>query len=90
VHLSCREDGPKWVCLTLRDFAPGVAEAELKRIFRPFYRGSAASGAVKSTGIGHALIARLAAAMGGAVAARNRNPGLALSIRPATVQDSRQ
>jgi two-component system phosphate regulon sensor histidine kinase PhoR len=81
VQVGCRQDGAKRLCLLVRDFGPGVADAELKRIFRPFYRGGAAtSRAVKGTGIGLALVARLVAAMAGEVKARNRNPGLEVRI----------
>jgi len=66
----------------VRDYGPGVPDAELSKIFRPFYRLSDSrehrSG---STGIGLAITHEVARLHGGSVSARNAQPhGLIVEI----------
>jgi len=64
------------IVFCVRDFGPGIPEAELSRIFALFYRpGSELTRETAGTGLGLAIVRSLAAAMGGAVDARNRSPG---------------
>ncbi len=55
------------VRVAIRDRGPGIPEAELPRIFEPFYRGSRAHGAVGGTGLGLSLVRRIVDALGGSI-----------------------
>jgi two-component system sensor histidine kinase CpxA len=78
IDLKC--DG-KMARVVVRDQGPGVPEAELTKIFRPFYRLSDArehrSG---GTGIGLAITQEVVRLHGGSVTARNAKPGLIVEI----------
>ncbi|KIG15686.1 Sensory box histidine kinase [Enhygromyxa salina] len=57
---------PRSVGLHVRDFGPGVAADDLRRIFEPFTKAKAdAAGTVPGVGLGLALSRRLARQMGG-------------------------
>ncbi|MBN9657951.1 MAG: HAMP domain-containing protein [Acidobacteria bacterium] len=66
----------------IRDFGPGVPEATLEDIFRPFFRvevhRSRDSGGV---GLGLAIAQRAVRLHHGDIVARNANPGLEVTIR---------
>jgi signal transduction histidine kinase len=55
------------------DRGPGIGRRDLRRIFRPFYRG-AHSGNTQGTGLGLHLVRRIAEAHGGGVSVES-NPG---------------
>lgn len=58
------DDAGVLVRFTVKDTGPGIAEAELQRIFEPFAQGKAgAEGWAESTGLGLAIVRRLADAM---------------------------
>jgi two-component system, OmpR family, sensor histidine kinase CpxA len=63
------------VCLTIRDYGPGVSESELVSILQPFYRAAEArdrqSGGV---GLGLAIADRVIRIHGGSIRARNVEP----------------
>ena len=64
------------VCFSVRDFGPGVADDQMKKIFKLFYRTeSELTRETVGTGIGLALVHQLVLAMGGEVDVRNRQPG---------------
>ena len=63
-RLTCRPDGPDAV-LSVRDHGPGLPAADLGRVFERFH--SAGTGA----GLGLAIVAAIADAHGGSVAATN-------------------
>ena len=66
---------PNGVALRVRDFGPGVPREHLAWVFEPFWRGeSELARRAKGTGIGLALVRRLAEAMGGSARARNVEP----------------
>jgi signal transduction histidine kinase len=72
LSLSPGADG---VTLKVRDFGPGVPREQLGLVFDPFWRGdSELTRRAKGTGIGLALVRRLAEAMGGSATARNAEP----------------
>ncbi|MBN9520160.1 HAMP domain-containing protein [bacterium] len=62
------------VTLAVEDRGPGVAEADLPHVFEPFFRAGGAA-VVPGSGLGLAVVARVAAAFGGRVAAQNRPDG---------------
>jgi two-component system sensor histidine kinase CpxA len=90
VSLACKLDT---ALLTVRDFGPGVPEAELSHIFEPFYRVSEArersSGGV---GLGLSIAERTVKLHGGNIRAANVQDGLLITIElpqsttPAVVQ----
>ncbi len=55
------------VRLTVRDTGVGIAEAELPRLFEPFYRGPQAGSAVEGAGIGLSVTQALVGLMGGRI-----------------------
>ena len=75
VVLQCQaRDGQ--VVLRIRDHGPGVPQAQLRRIFQPFFRGERElTRKTKGTGIGLALVKGLVEEMGGEVDARNHPDG---------------
>ena len=78
VSLSCKLDT---ALLTVRDYGPGVPEAELGHIFEPFYRVSEArersSGGV---GLGLSIAERTVKLHGGSIRAANAHDGLLITI----------
>ncbi|WP_426699918.1 ATP-binding protein [Rhodanobacter sp. Col0626] len=60
--------------LTVRDRGPGVPEAELASLFRPFFRGSNAVRA-EGHGLGLAIVQRVMKIHGGEILAGNRDGG---------------
>lgn len=60
--------------IVVRDTGPGLDDASVDRLFRPFERLGAEHGAVEGTGIGLALSRRLVLAMGGRIGVDSR-PG---------------
>ncbi len=73
--------GPDGIAITVRDEGPGVPEAEIKRIFEPFYRVSAARDrASGGTGLGLAITARVMMLHNGKVTATNNSQGDGLIV----------
>ena len=64
------EDGT----ITVRDHGPGIAEADLERVFERFYRSPDAR-ALPGSGLGLSIVAAVAAEHGGDVFARNHPAG---------------
>jgi signal transduction histidine kinase len=62
------------VRVTVCDQGPGVPEAELGLIFRPFQRGSQ-NGNLPGHGLGLAIAERVVRSHGGEITARNREGG---------------
>jgi len=87
------EDTPE--CLTLRvlDEGPGIPEAELEKVFEPFYRlEQSRSRATGGTGLGLAIARNIAHMHGGDIVLRNRPQGglEAILTLPRGVQPARQ
>jgi two-component system sensor histidine kinase CpxA len=67
---------PRYALVTVRDHGPGVADAELKRIFEPFYRTDfARTRASGGTGLGLAIARSAVEWHGGSICARNADGG---------------
>ena len=60
--------------ITVRDHGPGVPEAELALLFRPFYRGSNAARA-EGHGLGLAIVQRVVQVHGGSIEVHNAEGG---------------
>ena len=60
--------------LSIRDHGPGVPEAELESLFRPFFRGSNAA-LTDGHGLGLAIVQRVVKVHGGEIHARNGEGG---------------
>lgn len=84
VELDARRDGAETV-VAIRDRGPGVPEADLERIFRPFFRveedRSRVSGTNGGVGLGLAIAARAVRVHNGSIRARNVEPGLLVELR---------
>jgi len=75
--VSLRHDGQGVTHLGVRDFGPGVAEAQLAQLAEPFYRAdSARQRATGGVGLGLYLCQLVAQAHGGALHIRRAEPGL--------------
>ena len=85
VRISAQPHGEQ-IILTVSDQGPGVPEAELERIFEPFYRpDSARTREAGGTGLGLAIVRTCVEACQGTVSAQNRQPaGLEVAIRLAS------
>lgn len=73
-RMASAQEGGRQIVVEVADHGPGVPEAELERIFEPFFRsgGNAPAGGY---GLGLAITRRVVAAHGGTVSARNRSAG---------------
>ena len=82
IVIAAKRTGPAQVGFVVRDFGPGFAESERKRLFDLFYRptDTTAGNPVSGTGIGLALVHELVVGMGGTVEARNASPGAAFEL----------
>ncbi len=76
--------------LSIRDRGPGVPEAELESLFRPFFRGSNAMRA-DGHGLGLAIVQRVVKIHGGELHASNRDGGgLAVDLQlPLSSEDAK-
>ena len=67
--------------MSVRDHGPGVPEDALTRIFQPFFRvDDSRESSTGGVGLGLAIAMRAIGLHHGAIAARNANPGLQVSI----------
>lgn len=73
------EDGAEQLCITIADEGPGIPEAELERVFEPFYRLEVSrSRDTGGVGLGLGIARNIARAHGGDVVLRNRPEGKGL------------
>ncbi len=78
---NCPMPGSCWAEVTVRDHGPGVPEAELAKIFEPFYRiAGARDRQTGGIGLGLAITGRAVRLHGGAVYAANA-PGGGLLVK---------
>ena len=76
IEVQWRLDRERRVDLSVRDYGPGVARDQAKKIFRMFYRSeNELTRETVGTGIGLALVHQLALAMNARVDVVNRDPG---------------
>jgi signal transduction histidine kinase len=87
IDLGCQQQGNKGIHFTVRDYGPGVARDQMKKIFKLFYRSeNELTRETVGTGIGLALVRQLAAAMHAEVDVLNREPGAEFRLHfPAAV-----
>ncbi|MFA6311611.1 MAG: ATP-binding protein [Sterolibacterium sp.] len=70
------EDTPDELLIRIRDEGPGLPEAELEKVFEPFYRlESSRNRATGGTGLGLSIARNIARAMGGDLRLRNHPDG---------------
>jgi signal transduction histidine kinase len=75
VDIGFRRQRDGTVVFSVRDYGPGIPRGQMKKIFRLFYRlENELSRETVGTGIGLALVHRLAQAVGASVAVVNRDP----------------
>lgn len=77
-HVTCslRIEDYTWAVLAIKDSGIGIPPAELKRIFKRFYRASTSDQVkIKGTGLGLFLVRTIARQHGGSVRAESDGPG---------------
>jgi two-component system sensor histidine kinase CpxA len=79
----CAEQKHGVVSITVADNGPGIPEAELEEVFKPFYRPELArQRETGGVGLGLAIVRTCIEACGGTVGCRNRSPkGLIVEIK---------
>ncbi|MCY1393338.1 Sensor protein PfeS [compost metagenome] len=80
ITLSGQREGDFW-CLSLHDEGPGVPEEQLELMFEPFARLNQARPGDGGFGLGLSIARSAITLQGGAVWARNLDPGLCLYLR---------
>ena len=81
IDLRCWDALENMVVFAVRDYGPGVPRNQSKKIFRLFYRmEDELTRETAGTGIGLALVQRLAHAMGGSVEVVNQSPGVEFRV----------
>ncbi len=81
IEITCRRLSGDFIRFAVRDYGPGVPEAQLKKIFTLFYRAeSELTRQTVGTGIGLALAHQMAVNMGGKIDVVNKNPGAEFNL----------
>jgi len=81
IDIGCRHQGGR-VVFWVRDYGPGVPKAQMRQVFKLFYRvENELTRETAGTGIGLALVRQLAQAMGAEVELLNRAPGAEFQLR---------
>ncbi|WP_236725752.1 sensor histidine kinase [Candidatus Reidiella endopervernicosa] len=76
VEIDCKRLRQQRIQFSVRDFGPGIAPNQMKKIFHLFYRSeSELTRETVGTGIGLALVEQLCREMGGEIDVINREPG---------------
>jgi signal transduction histidine kinase len=88
IDIGCRRLQDGVVQFSVRDYGPGIAGGQMKKIFKLFYRPeSELTRETVGTGIGLALVHQLARAMGCKVDVINREPGAEFRIEAGLVSN---
>lgn len=81
VVLGVRRMANKTILLTIRDFGPGIAKDQMRKIFELFYRSeNELTRETVGTGIGLALVHQLVKGMDGDIGLVNCNPGVEFKL----------
>jgi signal transduction histidine kinase len=76
IEISSKVSGDNRIMFSVRDYGPGIAKDQMKKIFQLFYRSeSELTRETVGTGIGLAIVHQLAVAMDGNVDMINAEPG---------------
>ena len=76
IEISCRRLRKGRIQFTVRDFGPGIAKDQMKKIFKLFYRTeNELTRETVGTGIGLALASQMLSGMDGRIDVVNANPG---------------
>ena len=82
VQITIRLLQDKAMQISVRDYGPGVAKDQMKKIFKLFYRSeNELTRETIGTGIGLALVHQLVTGMGGEVDVVNCEPGVEFRLR---------
>ncbi len=81
IMIACDLTDDKQIVFSVRDYGPGIAKDQLKKIFKLFYRTeSELTRETVGTGIGLAIVHQLTTAMNGKVDVINRDPGAQFNV----------
>jgi signal transduction histidine kinase len=81
LDITCRQVPNHRIVITVRDYGPGIAKDQMKKIFKLFYRSeNELTRETVGTGIGLSLVNQLVTAMGGSVDVVNMDPGVEFRI----------
>ena len=81
IDLKCSRQSVGRICVTVRDYGPGIMKDQMRKIFELFYRSeNELTRETVGTGIGLALVNQLTTAMNGKIDVRNRDPGAEFSL----------
>ncbi len=76
IDIACAVQSDNTVVFSVRDYGPGIAKGQMKKIFKLFYRPeNEFTRETAGTGIGLALVRQLVRAMHGKVDVANKEPG---------------
>ena len=91
IDIKCRARRDGRVEISVRDYGPGIAAGQMKKIFRLFYRPeNEMTRETVGTGIGLALVRQLVQAMQGDIDVVNCDPGAEFRVSFPVVMDSGQ
>jgi signal transduction histidine kinase len=90
IEISSRVSTSGTTTFSVRDFGPGIARDQMKKIFQLFYRSeSELTRETVGTGIGLAIVHQLTLAMNGKVDVVNRDPGAEFRVTfPSALKNS--
>jgi len=81
LDIGTRLSNDNRVVFSVRDYGPGIARDQMRKIFDMFYRSeSELTRETVGTGIGLAIVHQLCAAMGASVDVLNRDPGAQFQV----------